>query len=131
MPFGSALGLAVLEAGSPVIEPRPLVLPCARAAEELMSVQLKKITVAFIEVRTLLVLKGATRAKLVKFLLVWRRARVRSEEHPGQELLFSLGERSQPEPPVLAMSVVQTPTDLRRQWQFPKQEQICGPHAPV
>jgi hypothetical protein len=52
--FGSALGLVVLAAGSPVVEPRPLGLPCARVGEELKSIQLKIIKVAFMVIALLL-----------------------------------------------------------------------------
>ena len=38
---GWALGLDVLAAGSPVMDPRPLGLPCAKATEQLPSMALK------------------------------------------------------------------------------------------
>ena len=46
---GSALGLDVLAAGSPVMDPRPLGLPCAKATEWLLSRTLKIIATSFME----------------------------------------------------------------------------------
>ena len=44
---GSALGLDVLAAGSPVMDPRPLGLPCAKATEWPLSRTLKIIAVSW------------------------------------------------------------------------------------